>query len=66
VRNLHDYGQSALGQKQTFALQNVMSALLPKADIRTEAARVELEYFVTPPSDKTWGLVAFRAIPKAD
>ena len=25
---------SALGQKQTFALQNVMSALAPKADIR--------------------------------
>jgi len=24
---------SALGQKQTFALQNVMSALPPKADI---------------------------------
>ena len=25
---------SALGQKQTFAVQNVMSALPPKADIR--------------------------------
>jgi hypothetical protein len=25
---------AALGQKQTFALQNVMSALPPKADIR--------------------------------
>ncbi len=24
---------SALGQKQTFAVQNVMSALLPKADM---------------------------------
>jgi hypothetical protein len=26
-------GMSALGQKQTFAVQNVMSALPPKADI---------------------------------
>jgi hypothetical protein len=41
---------SALGQKQTCAVQNVMSALPSKADIRTAAARVDLEYFVTPPS----------------
>jgi hypothetical protein len=29
---------SALGQKQTFAPQNVMSALPPKADIRSHIA----------------------------
>jgi hypothetical protein len=28
------FGNAALGQKQTFALQKVMSALPPKADIR--------------------------------
>ena len=31
---------SALGQKQTFALHYVMSALHPKADIRTALAHV--------------------------
>jgi hypothetical protein len=30
---LEDSAMSALGQKQTFAVQNVMSALPPKADI---------------------------------
>ena len=31
---------SALGQKQTFAVQNVMSDLHPKADIYSAPARV--------------------------
>ena len=31
---------SALGHKQTFAVQNVMSALPPKADIRSALAHV--------------------------
>ena len=31
---------SALGQKQTYAVQNVMSALPPKADIRSALADV--------------------------
>jgi hypothetical protein len=35
---------SALGQEQTYAVQNGMSALLPKADIRVfGSARVEKE-----------------------
>jgi len=35
---------SALGHKQTYAVQNGMSALLPKADIRAfRSARAEKE-----------------------
>ena len=32
-------GMSALGQKQTFAVQKVMSALPPKADIQQQHVR---------------------------
>jgi hypothetical protein len=36
-------GMSALGQKQTFAVQNVMSALPPKAEI--DATQTDVRYW---------------------
>ena len=41
---------SALGQKQTCAVQNVMSALPPKADIHTKKAGAPInQKAATPP-----------------